>query len=82
MSEVRVTRGTVSETTRVRRAPAIAVGSTAQSREPVRLGEIRVDGGGVIIARLSEGVVEGARVDLHDDLGVAVARLVNGRADV
>jgi uncharacterized OB-fold protein len=60
MSDVRVTRGTVSETTTVRRAPAIAASSTAQTREPVRLDEIRVDGRGVIIARLTEDVVGGA----------------------
>ena len=78
MGEVRVTHGTVSGATTVRRAPGVV----ARSSEPVRLGEVRADGGGAIVARLSAGVVAGGRVELHDDLGVAAARPVAERTDV
>lgn len=68
----RVTGGRAAETTTVRRSSA--AGNSPTSVGPVRLGAIYVDGGGVILARLHHDVVEGERVTLDDDSGVAVAR--------
>lgn len=62
---VRVHVGTVDETTIVRKGAGPV---------PVRLGTVRLDGGGAVLARLEAGAAEGARVRLLDDGGAAVAR--------
>jgi hypothetical protein len=55
--------GTVEETTILRHAPGHALPA------PVRIGAVRIAGGGVVIARLDAGVGEGARVVLAEDAG-------------
>ena len=62
---VRVHVGTVAETTIVRKGAGPF---------PVRLGTVRLDAGGVVLARLEAGASEGARVQLLDDGGAVVAR--------
>ena len=63
----RVHVGTVEETTIVRKGAGPA-GAT------VRVASVRLDGGGVVIARLEGGAGEGSRARLLDDDGAVVAR--------
>lgn len=79
LDAVRVTGGRAAEMTTVRRSSA--AGNNRSSERPARLGAIHLDGGGVILARLDDDVVEGERVTLDDDLGVAVARHANLSTD-
>jgi uncharacterized OB-fold protein len=64
--------GTVEETTILRHAP----GRTLPG--PVRIGSVRLAGGGVVIARLDPAVGEGSRVLLVDDAGTIRARAARG----
>jgi uncharacterized OB-fold protein len=66
VDEVKLSSGTVSEATIVRH---IAGRRTA----PLRLGTIRLTGGGVVIARLGPSVEEGSRVDVVVEGGAPVA---------
>jgi hypothetical protein len=63
----RVHVGTVEETTIVRKG-AGPPGVT------IRVGSVRLDGGGVVIARLEAGAGQGLRVRMLDDDGAVVAR--------
>ena len=63
----RVHVGTVEETTIVRKGAGPA-GTTT------RVGSVRLDRGGVVIARLEAGAGQGSRARLLDDGGVVVAR--------
>jgi uncharacterized OB-fold protein len=58
--------GTLEETTIARRAG----GPDA----PVRVASVRIEGGGTLIVRLEAPLADGARVELADDHGAAVAR--------
>ena len=69
--------GTVAATTTIRRAPATPSGSQA-----VRLGEIELDGGGKVIARLSRDVSEGMHVALAQEDGAVIAPGGSARANV
>jgi hypothetical protein len=69
VGDARVPFGLVEQATTVRRGVG-ASGST------IRLGSIRLDGGGVVLARLDPGVTEGHRVRLADDDEAIVARPV------
>jgi uncharacterized OB-fold protein len=60
----RVHAGAVEETTIVRKGVPTTV----------RLGTVRLVGGGALLARLEAGASEGGRVRLFDDGGAAVAR--------
>jgi uncharacterized OB-fold protein len=62
----RVREGTLEEVTTARRA--------VRSGVPVAVGSIRLEGGGVLIARLEGALAEGSPVELEDDRGAAVAR--------
>jgi uncharacterized OB-fold protein len=59
--------GAVEEVTIVRKAVGRGGG-------PVRVGTVRLAGGGALLARLEPGAAEGSRVRLYDDHGAAVAR--------
>jgi uncharacterized OB-fold protein len=62
--------GTVEDATLMRRAPGRAV------PEPVRLGTVRIEGGGRVVARLESG--PGDRVRLAVEHGAPVARHNSG----
>jgi hypothetical protein len=63
---VQVLEGTLEEATTARRA--------ARPDLPVRVASVRIEGGGALIVRLEGALAEGARVELEDDHGAAVAR--------
>ena len=66
MISSRVLDGVLEELTTARRAGAPAA--------PIRVGSVRIEGGGRLIARVEAELVEGAHVALDDDGGAAVAR--------
>ena len=68
--EVIVDAGEVTESTVLRRV----VGGALE--EPVRIGAVRLDGGGIAIARLEQGCDSGDTVQLLEDNGAPVARPV------
>ena len=68
LAEVNVAGGEVAESTVLRRV----VGGALD--EPVRIGAVRLDGGGIAIARLEQGCDSGDTVQLLDDNGAPVAR--------
>ena len=63
---VKARRGTLLDTTTLERAP----GGLAR---PVRVGSVRLQGGGVLIARIEGDVAEDDTVRLTSDGGAAVA---------
>lgn len=69
VGETRVLFGWVEQMTIVRKR----VGPPGTT---VRLGSIRLEGGGVVLARLDPDVDKGQRARLADDDGVVVARAV------
>ena len=69
VEDARVLFGRVEQATIVRKG----VGPPATT---VRLGSVRLEGGGVVLARLDPDVNEGQRARLADDDGVVVARTV------
>ena len=79
MSDARVASGVVGEVTTVRRSPGSAEARGPSA--PVVVGTVDLAGGGVVIARLTAGAVEGATVDVSEELGVAVARARSERCD-
>ena len=62
--EARVRFGRVEQATIVRKGI---------SGSPVRLGSVRLDGGGVVLARLDAGVGQGQRARLEDEGGAVIA---------
>ena len=68
LDDVTVRDGEVTEATVLRRM----VGGELD--EPVRIGSVRLEGGGMAIARLEQGSGTGDRVVLSDDDGAPVAR--------
>lgn len=69
VEETRVLFGRIEQATIVRKGVG-PPGTTA------RLGSVRLESGGVVLARLDPDVDEGQRVRLADDDGVVVARTV------
>jgi len=69
VEDARVPFGQVEQVTTVRKG-IWPPGTT------VRLGSVRLEGGGVVLARLDPDVHEGQRARLVDDDGVVVARTV------
>ena len=69
VEDARVLFGRVEQATIVRKG----VGPPGTT---VRLGSVRLEGGGVVLARLDPDVNEGQRARLADDDGVVVARPV------
>ena len=69
VEDARVLFGRVEQTTIVRKG----VGPPGTT---VRLGSVRLEGGGVVLARLDPDLNEGQRARLADDDGVIVARTV------
>jgi hypothetical protein len=67
MREVSESSGTVAETTAVRHAPGRRLSG-------IRIGTVRLAGGGVVIARLDPAVSEGDHVRLDVERGAPVAR--------
>jgi uncharacterized OB-fold protein len=65
--DVRVHGGTVEQVTILRR-------SAGRGALTVRIGSVRLLGGGVLVARLEPGASAGSPVRLLDDGGAAVAR--------
>jgi uncharacterized OB-fold protein len=63
--------GQVTETTILRHAPG-------RSPSPVRIGTVRLCGGGVVVARLEPAIGEGSRVQLSVEDGAPVARESRG----
>ena len=68
LAEVVVGAGAVTESTVLRRV----VGGPLD--EPVRIGAVQLEGGGIAIARLEQGCDSGDAVQLLDDNGAPVAR--------
>jgi uncharacterized OB-fold protein len=68
LAAVVVGAGEVTESTVLRRV----VGGLLE--EPVRIGAVRLDGGGIAIARLEQGCDSGDLVHLFEDDGAPVAR--------
>lgn len=67
IGQVTETSGTVAETTVVRHA-------AGRRLAPVRIGTVRLTGGGVVIARLDAAASEGDRVEIDVEDGAPVAR--------
>lgn len=66
MHVVTARRGTLLDATTLQRAPG-GLGA------PIRIGSVRLPGGGVVIARIEGDVPDGAQVELSGDAGAVVA---------